>query len=158
MMAAIICSGHRYSASVRLKVKHEKVKQMEKNKAVVRRFNKEVIEEGNVDSFNELLDENFINHSAPPGANNGPQGMFNTFNNVLRPAMPDLKVTILDQIAEGKFVTTRKVISGTQTGSFMGIAPTGRKVSIDVIDIVRIENGNILNIGVSTHWLLYCQN
>lgn len=151
MLAALICSVNGYSAPIRSRVKHKKVKQMEtqleKNKAIVRRFNKEVIEEGNLDSFNELMDKKFINHSAPPSADNGPQGMINTFNNILRPAMPDLKVTILDQIAEGDLITTRKVITGTQTGMFMGIAPTGRKVSIDVIDIVRVKKGKYVE-----HW------
>ena len=83
----------------------------EYNKAVVLRFNKEVIEDGNVDSFEELMDPAFINHSAPLGADNGPSGMINTFNNVLRPAMPDLKVTIHEQIAEGDLVTSRKTLS-----------------------------------------------
>ncbi|WP_342647450.1 ester cyclase [Mucilaginibacter sp. CSA2-8R] len=121
--------------------------QTEKNKAVVRRFNEEVIEEGNIDSFNTLMDEHFINHSAPTGADNGPAGMINTFNNILRPAMPDLKVTIYQQVAEGDLVTTRKTISGTQTGELMGIAPSGKKISIDVIDIVRIKNGKYVE-----HW------
>ena len=121
--------------------------QQEKNKSVVRRFNKEVIEEGNVESFKGLMDEKFINRSAPAGADNGPTGMINTFNNVLRPAMPDLKVTIYDQIAEGDLVTTRKVITGTQTGTLMGVAATGRKISIDVIDIVRIKNAKY-----TEHW------
>lgn len=38
--------------------------QITANKLVVRRFNKEVIEAGNVDSFNALMDDPFINHSA----------------------------------------------------------------------------------------------
>jgi predicted ester cyclase len=121
--------------------------QSEKNKEVVKRFNQEVIGEGNVESFKKLMHEAFINHSAPPGADNGPGGMINTFNNVLRPAMPDMKVTIYDQIAEGDLVTTRKNITGTQTGTFMDIAPTGKKISIDVIDIVRVKNGKYFE-----HW------
>jgi predicted ester cyclase len=121
--------------------------QSEKNKAIVRRFNKEVIEEGNIESFEELMDTNFINHSAPAGADNGPKGMINTFNNILRPSMPDIKVTIHEQIAEGDLVTTRKTISGTQTGTLMGIPPTGKKVSIDVIDIVKIKKSKYIE-----HW------
>lgn len=121
--------------------------QAEKNKAVVRRFNKEVIEDGNLKSFEELMDSKFVNHSAPAGADNGPQGMINTFNNVLRPAMPDLKVTIYQQVAEGDLVTTRKIICGKQTGTLMGIPPTGKKVSIDIIDIVKVKSGKYLE-----HW------
>ncbi|MBK1895382.1 ester cyclase [Chryseobacterium paridis] len=120
---------------------------LEKNKAVVKRFNQEVIENGNVEIFEELMDDHFINHSAPQGANNRKEGMIHTFNDILRPAMPDIQVTILQQVAEDDLVTTRKNISGTHTGNFMGIPPSGRRVSIDVIDIVRIKNGKY-----AEHW------
>ena len=119
----------------------------EQNKVVVRRFNLEVIEQGNISSFQELMDPQFVNHAAPPGADNGPNGMLNTFNNVLRPAFPDLKVIIHDQVAEGDLVTTRKAITGTHTGTLLGIAPTGTAVTIDVIDMVRIHNGRYYE-----HW------
>lgn len=117
------------------------------NKSVVTRFNREVIEQGRLDSFQELMDPGFINRSAPPGMDNGPAGMINTFNNVLRPAFADLQVVIHEQVAEGDLVTTRKTISGTHTGALMGIAPTHRKVAIDVIDIVRVKNGRYVE-----HW------
>ena len=116
------------------------------NKKVVLRFNKEVIEQGNVDSFNELMHPDFVNHSAPEGAQ-GAEGMINTFNNILRPAMPDLKVTVFQQVAEGDLVTTRKSISGTLTGILLGIPPTGKAITISVIDIVRIKEGKYYE-----HW------
>ncbi|MBE9462359.1 ester cyclase [Dyadobacter subterraneus] len=112
----------------------------ERNKAVVLRFNKEVIEEGNLQSFEELMDKDFINHSAPEGADHGPAGMINFFNNILRPAFPDLKVIIHTQVAEDDLVTTRKSITGTHRGIIFGITPTGKEVSIDVIDIVKVRD------------------
>lgn len=116
-------------------------------KAVVRRFNEEVISKGNRDAFDALIDPAFVNRSAPPGAPNGPESMWNTFENVLRPALSDLRVTIHDQIAEGDKVTTRKTITGTHEGTLMGIAATGRPVTIEVIDIVRIVDGRYVE-----HW------
>jgi hypothetical protein len=41
------------------------------NKAVVARFNKEVIERGDQAAFRELMAPDFINRSAPPGMPNG---------------------------------------------------------------------------------------
>lgn len=117
------------------------------NKEVVRRFNIEVIQNGNEAAFRELMALDFINHAAPPRTPNGPQSMWNTFQNVLRPALSDLKVIIHDQIAEGDKVTTRKTISGTHSGPLMGVAPTGKEVAISVIDIVRVEGGKY-----SEHW------
>src|SRR6202022_2655849 len=89
------------------------------NKAVVVRFNKEVIERGDEQVFRDLMAPNFVNRSAPSGAPTGPEGMLHTFNQVLRPALPDLTVEIHDQIAEGDKVTTRKTIRGTHHGELL---------------------------------------
>ncbi|PJZ71427.1 ester cyclase [Leptospira perolatii] len=120
--------------------------QLLENKKIVIRFNKEVIEDGNSQTFREIFDPDFVNRTAPEGSN-GPEGMFNTFNNILRPAFPDLRVEIYDQIAEGDKVTTRKAILGTHKGEIMGIPPTNKNVRIDVIDIVRLRNGKYFE-----HW------
>ena len=118
----------------------------EKNKEIVRRFNKEVIEQGNLDTFRELMDNDFINRTAPAKAN-GADGMWNTFSNILRPAFPDLTVEIYEQIAEGDKVVTRKAITGTHKGKLFDISPTGQKIRIDVIDIVRVKDGKYIE-----HW------
>ena len=120
---------------------------LEANKEVVRRFNLEVIQEGNEAAFQELMAEGFINRSAPAGTSSGPEGMWQTFQNVLRPALSNLRVTIHDQVAEEDRVTTRKTISGVHEGMLLGIAPTHRKVDIEVVDMVRLKNGKY-----AEHW------
>jgi predicted ester cyclase len=117
------------------------------NKEVVRRFNIEVIQNGNEAAFHDLMASDFINHAAPSGTPNGSQSMWGTFQNILRPALSDLKVTIHDQIAEGNKVVTRKTISGIHSGTLMGHAPTGKDVAISVIDIVRVQDGKY-----AEHW------
>jgi predicted ester cyclase len=120
---------------------------LERNKAAVIRFNKEIIEKGDETAFQELIAHDFVNRTAAPGTPSGAEGMRSTFNRLLRPAFPDLRVEIHDQIAEGDKVTTRKTIHGTHRGEFMGIAPTGRPVAIEVIDIVRLRDGQYVE-----HW------
>jgi predicted ester cyclase len=73
--------------------------------------------------------------------------MHKMFSEILRPALPDMKVEIHDQIAEGDKVVTRKDITGTHLGSFLGVPATGRRVTISVIDIVRLRDGQYLE-----HW------
>jgi predicted ester cyclase len=116
-------------------------------KAVVQRFNEQVIAGGDRAAFDTLMAPGFVNRSAPPGAPTGPEGMWNTFENVLRPALAGLTVTIHDQVGEGEKVTTRKTISGTHVGALFGVEATGKPVSIDVIDIVRVEDGRY-----AEHW------
>lgn len=120
---------------------------MQDAKAVVRRFNMDVIAGGDRAAFEALMAPGFVNRSAPPGAAAGAESMWNTFQNVLRPALADLTVAIHDQIEEGGKVTTRKTISGTHLGPLLGVAATGMPVAIDVIDIVRVEDGRY-----AEHW------
>lgn len=117
------------------------------NKAVVRRFNTEVIEGGDERAFASLMSAQFINHSAAPGSPADASGMLYFFNSILRPAFPDLRVEIHEQIAEGDLVTTRKTLHGTHRGELFGIAATGKTVAIQVIDIVRVHQGRYTD-----HW------
>jgi steroid delta-isomerase-like uncharacterized protein len=119
----------------------------EKNKEIVLRFNREVIGQGNVDSFEELVSPDVINHAAPEGMPNGPESMRHFILQILRRGFPDVTVEILDQVAEGDRVTTRKVLHGTHRGEFMGIPASNKRVAIQVIDIIRLNQGRY-----AEHW------
>lgn len=119
----------------------------EQNKALVTRFNKEFIEQGNIDSFHELVADDVINHSAAPGMSKGKDGMLHFLQNILRVGFPDLKVQLLQQVAEGDLVTTRKKITATHTGELMGIPASTKKIELNIIDIVRLRNGKYIE-----HW------
>jgi predicted ester cyclase len=113
----------------------------ELNKSIVRRFNKEFIEQGNQESLNALVADDFVNHTVKMGATKGKDGLIYLLEKVLRPAFPDMKVEIFDQVAEEDKVTTRKEIHATHKGEFMGIKATERRVVIEIIDIVRLQEG-----------------
>ena len=116
-------------------------------KDVVRRFNLDVSERGDRAAFEALMLPSFVNRTAPPGTPDGPESMWNTFENVLRPALANLRVEIHDQLAEGDRVTTRKTIRGRHAGPLLGLPATGRDVAIDAIDIVRVQDGRY-----AEHW------
>jgi predicted ester cyclase len=116
-------------------------------KQIVQRFNHEVIEQGRLDSFEALMDPEFVNWSAPSGAPQDGSGLWNTFEHLLRPALSDLRVEIHEQLCEGDKVATRKTVSGRHTGTLMGVPATGQTVHIDVIDIVTVREGRYVE-----HW------
>jgi steroid delta-isomerase-like uncharacterized protein len=120
---------------------------LEKNKAVVVRFNKEFIERGNAACFADLVSDDLINHAATPGTPSGPESMIYFLHHVLRVGFPDITVNILDQVAENDKVTTRKEFLGTHTGTFMGIPASDKKVVIKVIDMIRLRDGKYVE-----HW------
>ncbi|MFN8352970.1 MAG: ester cyclase [Spirosomataceae bacterium] len=119
----------------------------EQNKTIVTRFNKAFIEGGNMDAFHEIIADDFVNHTAPTGTPKGPEGVIYFFNYLLRPAFPDLAVTIHDQVAEGDTVTTRKSFHATHQGDFLGVPATNKPVVMEIIDIIRLRDGKFIE-----HW------
>lgn len=119
----------------------------ERNKAVVRRFIEEVQNEKNWDAFDELNADDFINLSAPPGVPSDREGG-KMFLGAFLNAFPDCHVTVDDMIAEGDRVVTKKTFTGTHTAELNGIPPTGKRVSIQYVDILRLRDGKIIE-----HWL-----
>lgn len=64
-----------------------------------------------------------------------------------RTAFPDLQLTIADEIAAGDKVVQRLTATGTHRGPFMGIPPTGKRVTMSSIEIMRVAGGRI-----AEHW------
>jgi predicted ester cyclase len=59
-------------------------------------------------------------------------------------AFPDMQWVMEDLIAEGDKVVSRYTFRGTHQGEFMGIAPTGKRVSFTGIEIDRIKDGKFV--------------
>jgi predicted ester cyclase len=69
-----------------------------------------------------------VNHSAALVSQK--ERRTDTFHrSIMRVSFPDLSVEIYEQVAENDLVTTRKAFHATHLGSFMGIEPTGKKLS-----------------------------
>ena len=118
----------------------------QENKALVRRFVDEVQSKGNADLIDEICSAEFVNHSAPPGIPTDCEGI-KIVTAMFRGAFPDSYFTVEDMVAEGDKVATRKTFHGTHEGEFIGIPPSGRSVSMGLIDIVRISEGRVVE-----HW------
>jgi steroid delta-isomerase-like uncharacterized protein len=119
----------------------------EANKAVIRRFVEEVQNKKDWDAYDELNDPEFVNLSAPPGFPSDREGG-KVYLSAFLNAFPDLEFTIDDMIAEGDQVVTKKTFTGTHTAEFAGIPATGKRVTLQYVDIMRVRNGRIVE-----HWL-----
>ena len=124
---------------------------VEKNKAVIRRIYEEIFKKGNMALIDEVITPNYISH-APGGQEYKGREGFKQFITQTRNAMPDLDIKIEHIIAEGDKVAHCGKMTGTFTGEVMGIAPTGKKVTIIVTTISRFENGK-----EAEAWMVYDQ-
>jgi steroid delta-isomerase-like uncharacterized protein len=115
---------------------------LEANKTKVRRLVDEAQTKGNLAVVDELLAEDFVDHTPFPGVPPTRDGVKILFG-YLRTVFPDLRVRIHEQIAEEEKVVTRKVFEGTHRAEFMGVPSTGRPVSFEVIDILTFNDGRI---------------
>ncbi len=115
---------------------------VEANKAVVRRFFDEVMNEGRLGVIEEIFAPGYVNRHAHPGQTPGPEGVRQLVTNV-RGAFPDLVETVDDIVAEGDRVALRLTLRGTHQGPFRGVEATGRRVEVMGMAIVRVEDGRI---------------
>ncbi len=116
------------------------------NKALVRRYYEQVLNAGNLNVLDELLAPNYKRYLT---ANAAPLDAAAQKKRLagMRAVFPDLNITLDDLIAEGDRVTARMTIRGTQKAAFMGIPPTGKQVTVSAVEVIRIENGKLVE-----HW------
>jgi steroid delta-isomerase-like uncharacterized protein len=69
---------------------------------------------------------------------------FKSVINGFRAAFPDIRLTVLHEVAEGDLVVHHWTMTGTHRGAFQGIPPTGKTLTWTGTTIVRIEGGRIV--------------
>lgn len=121
----------------------------EQNKNNFKRLYEEVFNQGKLDVAEELIGPNVVEHQKQPGVDPNAAGpeLVKQIARFFRSAFPDLHIAVDDLISEGDRVAARVTISGTHQGELMGIPPTGKRVEVSSIDIIRFENGK-----AAEHW------
>jgi predicted ester cyclase len=115
--------------------------------AVVRRLIEEGFNEGALEVCDELTSPDLVEHQHY-GSDHaaGAEGVKAVISS-LRRAYSDFHLEIEDLVVAGDAVWLRMRGSGTNDGPFMGHAPTGRAMAIDVFDLLRVVDGRIVE-----HW------
>ncbi len=114
---------------------------LEENKAVVRRLY-EAVNRREWDSLDELFAPGYVHHSAPGHdmtLEELRQFMVGTVS-----AFPDLQANLDELIAEEEKVMARWTQSATHASEFMGIPPTGKRITWSGINIFRVVDGRIV--------------
>jgi predicted ester cyclase len=127
----------------------------EENKAKVRRNIEEAFNKGNLAVADEIIAANYVLH-APGQEFKGPEG-FKQYGTMMRTGFPDFHMTIEDMVADGDNVACRFTVRGTHKGDLMGIAPTGKQVTITGIVISRFAGGKEVEAWASPDMLAMMQ-
>jgi predicted ester cyclase len=115
--------------------------------AVVRRLIEEGFNEGRLEVCDEVTSDALVEHQDfGPGHAPGAAGVKAVISS-LRRAYPDFNLAIQHLAVDGDLVWLHLRGTGTNSGSFMGNAPTGREIDIDVFDLIRVEGGRMVE-----HW------
>ena len=119
---------------------------LEAKKALVRRYYDEVWSQGRLGFIDEHMAEGYENcDPATPGKVLRGRDAFRALITAYREALPDLRMQVLEQIAEGDVVVTRWRASGTQRGAFMGVPPTGTHLDdVEGVTTTTFERGRIV--------------
>lgn len=101
-----------------------------------RRLAEEVTNQGDLAVAEELVAADYIHHVPGPAPAPGISGLAHGLT-IMRAAFPDFHVIVEDTITQGDRVMVRLTAHGTHQGPFLSAAPTGRKVTFEMIDINR---------------------
>jgi steroid delta-isomerase-like uncharacterized protein len=114
---------------------------LEQQKAVVRRFFEEVINQRNLAMVDELVAPEYVWHG-PSQEVSSQEGLKQLLRVYLR-AFPDLQMTCEDQLGEGDKIVSRWTMWGTHQGDLFGLPPTGKQATFTGLSISRIAGGQI---------------
>lgn len=116
----------------------------QENSALIRRWFEEVWNKGNMDAIDEMASPDAIGHGQAQHDIDIGLKEFRTFAISLRRAFPDFNVTIDQVIEQEDKVVARWTTTMTHKGEFLGVAPTGKKVTITGTSMQRIADGKIV--------------
>lgn len=115
-------------------------------KVLAMRFFDEVVNNGNLDIIDELVDEDFVDHEGLPGMPAGREGQRAMWT-MSREAFPNMRFAVEDMLQEGDKVVARLTITGTHKGEFLGLPASNKDISVQAIDIFQYRDGKLV-----AHW------
>ncbi|MEZ0065029.1 steroid delta-isomerase-like uncharacterized protein [Streptacidiphilus sp. MAP12-20] len=116
---------------------------IERNKSTITAFIDALFTKGDLGAVDDFLAEDFVNHDPPFGGSADREGMRRA-GALFRAACPDWHSEPDLLVGEGDLVVEHFTGTGTHRGDLLGVAPTGRALTLPGINIFRLRDGLIV--------------
>lgn len=118
------------------------------NQETARRIYEEVVNHGRLELLETFIADDGNDASRGRGGWSSGRDGFREHVTWLRDAVPDVRTTVTDLVAEGNRVVVFWRIEGTQQGELFGVAPTGRPIDANSISLVTFSGGQVVSYSV----------
>jgi steroid delta-isomerase-like uncharacterized protein len=125
---------------------------LETNKVVARRLAEDVFSRGDMEAFDAIVADDYVNHNIPVPGIEGTKEGFRALVVATRRAFPDVTVHIDDLVAEGDAAVFHDHVTATSSDDFFGVPANGAALHWTEIHWVRIRAGQIVE-----HWTNFDQ-
>ena len=115
---------------------------VDSNIAIVREYTERVFNAHNPELAAAYVTPDVKWHGGTLGTVEGAEGLVGLLQGFIG-ALPDLNAQEQDIVANEHTVAVRFVVEATHLGDLLGIAPTGRPVRWDAVDVYRLRDGKI---------------
>lgn len=99
--------------------------------------------EGDVGALTEFLHPDYRRHLGPTRGSLDLDGQIERLEG-FRKAFPDISITVEDVVADDDRIAFRSTMTGTHEGVFAGVEATGRRVTVGLVDVVRVADGRFI--------------
>jgi len=117
-----------------------------KNKATIQKID-DAFDSGDTTMVDSFLTADAVDHNPFPGVTGTTAQQIRKAIATYHVAFPDSKTTITAMAAEGDWVVQYGTSTATNSGSFMGMPASNKKVTFDIADAFRMKDGKI-----AEHW------
>ena len=102
-------------------------------------------DDGRLDAFDEYLDAEVVVHAPLGLSSRGIDEERRVWKRALT-AFPDLHHDVQEVLGSGSSVAARVVVTGSHEREFVGIAPTGRRFTVDQAIFAHVREANIVEL------------
>ena len=120
--------------------------------AIATRLAREVFSKGDMEAFDEIVADRYVNHNIPVPGIPGTKAGFRDLVVATRKAFPDVRVQVEDVVSEDDFVVFHDRVTATSRDAFFGVPPNGKPLEWTEIHFLRIADGKIVE-----HWTNFDQ-